>query len=204
MQTRKLMIAWMLALLVPAGAEPASKSMGSHAKRPAGNPEYRSESPLPEGWPKPGPYNQVVMKSYPAYRAAFTADSRPNGGFWKLFKHIQRQDIPMTAPVEMKMDPSNPKVMKMEQMAFLYQSPDVGETGADGDAVEVRDMPAVKVLAYAWQGGRSKGSVAKARAVVDAELAKRKLSATSYRVFGYNSPMMPSAKQTHELQVILK
>ena len=41
------------------------------ALEPPAAPAYVSEAPLPEGWPQPGPYDQVSAKSYPAYRAAF-------------------------------------------------------------------------------------------------------------------------------------
>ena len=37
-------------------------------------PSYQSEAPLPEGWPAPGPYDQVSEKTYPKYRAAVTTE----------------------------------------------------------------------------------------------------------------------------------
>lgn len=193
----------LLAMVSPALCDPASKEGGG---KPAAavEPGYKEESPLPEGWPQPGPFDQVVKKQYPAYRAAFTKEGSPNGSFMKLFRHIQRNQIPMTAPVEMKMDESENKSLQMEQMAFLYQSPEVGKTGADGEEVEVRDVPAMEALSYAWQGSRNDKSTAKAREAIDAELAKQNLKAESYRLLGYNSPFVPRAKQTHELQAILK
>ena len=105
----------------------------------------------------------------------------------------------MTAPVEMKLEGED-----MEEMAFLYQSPEVGKSGGDGEFVEVRDMPAMEVLSFAWQGGRDKESTAKARKVIDAELAKQNLKATGYRLFGYNSPFVPRSRQTHELQAVVE
>jgi hypothetical protein len=181
--------ACLLALLTPAGAAEA---------------KYKEESPLPKGWPEPGPFGEVTRKTYPAYRAAFTKEGGPNGAFMKLFGHIRRQEIPMTAPVEMKMDETGSKGLKMEQMAFLYQSPEVGKTGADGAEIEVRDVPAKETLSYAWQGARDAASTAKAREAIDAELAKQNLKAEEYRLLGYNSPFIPKAKQTHELQAVLK
>lgn len=173
-------------------ADPASKLGGKHHKPAA--PEYRAESPLPEGWPQPGPFNQVVRKKYPAYRAAFTAEAGANGSFMRLFRHIKRNNIPMTAPVVMKLD-------DIEEMEFLYQNKSVGKTGADGEQVEVRDVPALDTLSYAWQGPRSGAD--KARAALDAELAKQNLKATGYRLLGYNSPFVPRGRQTHELQALL-
>lgn len=194
----------LLVTMLPLFAEPASKSDGKSNPAPAAVPKYKEESPLPKGWPEPGPYNQVVRKNYPAYRAAFTKDGSPNGGFWTLFKHIERNKIPMTAPVEMKLDGDEANTAKMEQMAFLYQSPEVGKTGADGADVEVRDVPAKAALSYAWQGARDDASTAKARAAIDAELEKRNLKVSGYRLLGYNSPFVPRSKQTHELQALLK
>lgn len=185
-------------------AEPPSKSDGAKPVTAAAAPKYKEESPLPKGWPEPGPFNQVARKKYPAYRAAFTAEASPNGGFMKLFRHIQRNDIPMTAPVEMKLDEADAKGAKMEQMAFLYQSPEVGKTGADGAEVEVRDVPAKEALSYAWQGPRDKAATARAREAIDAELAKLNLKAEGYRLLGYNSPFVARSKQTHEMQALLK
>jgi hypothetical protein len=191
--------------LLPGMAEPASKSGGFPKKPPAPSaaPKYVSESPLPQGWPQPGLFNQVVRKKYPAYRAAFTAESSPNGGFWRLFKHIERNNIPMTAPVEMKLGQTGTNAAKMEEMAFLYQSPEVGKTGAAGELVEVRDVPAREALSYAWQGPRTGAATDRARAAIDAELARQNLKAAGYRLLGYNSPFVPGDRQTHELQALL-
>jgi hypothetical protein len=195
----------MLAAMIPAGADPISKFEVSPGKSapPAAEAKYISESPLPKGWPEPGPYNQVTRKNYPAYRAAVTAESSPNGGFWRLFKHIGRNNIPMTSPVEMKLDAEDASGMKMEHMAFLYQSPDVGKAGADGKDIEVRDLPALSTLSFTWQGARDKDSVARARKAIDGELAKQNLKASGYRLLGYNSPFISRSKQTYELQALL-
>ena len=189
--------------ILPGAAQPASKHFAKPAG-PASEPIYLSESALPKGWPAPGPFNQVTRKEYPAYRAAFTPSSSPNGGFWTLFKHIKRNGIPMTSPVEMTLKDESGGGMKMEQMGFLYQSPEVGKSGADGEAVSVRDVPALCVLGYTWQGPRGEVEVAKARAAIDEVLAEKKLKAAGYRLFGYNSPSVPRTKQTYELQAILK
>ncbi|NQX02380.1 heme-binding protein [bacterium] len=193
-----------LAAALPLMAQPASKRWDSPAAPAATEPVYLSESALPKGWPAPGPYDRVTRKNYPAYRAAYTPGSSPNGGFWTLFQHIKRNGIPMTSPVEMTMKDESGSAMKMEQMGFLYQSPEVGKPGADGESVSVRDVPALSVLGYTWQGPRGDAEIAKARAAIDAVLAEKKLKATGYRLFGYNSPSVPRKKQTYELQALLK
>ena len=87
------------------------------------------EAPLPEGYPEPGPVGQITIKRYPACRLARTpvADGRPNGreqgnAFMTLFRHIQKNEIAMTAPVEMTYH-AQPAAEPVEtQMAFLYRS----------------------------------------------------------------------------------
>lgn len=169
---------------------------------PAVAPAYVSEAPLPQGWPQPGPYNQVTAKTSPAYRAAFTGGKGQTGSFWTLFMHIKRHDIPMTAPVEMGMQ-ADAGGLRRANMAFLYQSEKVGQTGADGRSVEVRDVPAAKVLSYTWQGRDSAANLATARAALEAELTQRKLTAGAFRLLGYNGPGTPRAKATWELQAVL-
>lgn len=174
------------------------------AQQPGGPaaPAYVSEAPLPEGWPQPGPYNQVSEKTYPAYRAAFTTGKGETGSFWTLFMHIKRNDIPMTAPVEMEMKPTATGLDRAG-MAFLYQNGKVGQPGAASSSVEVRDVAASKVLSYTWQGTDSKANQTTARVALDAALAERKLTATSFRLLGYNGPGTPRAKATWELLAVL-
>ena len=172
------------------------------AVEPPAAPAYVNEAPLPAGWPQPGPYNQVSLKSYPAYRAAFTRNRWQSFGFWTLFAHIKRHQIPMTAPVELTMKTSGEQI-EMSSMAFLYRDAKVGALGADGKRVDVRDVPAAKVLSYTWQGPDSKANVAKAKAAVEAALVERKLGVKPFRLLGYNGPATPQAKRTWELQAVL-
>ncbi len=172
----------------------------SRESRPA--PAYVNEAPLPQGWPAPGPYEQVSEKKYPAYRAAFTNGKGANSAFWTLFGHIKKHDIPMTAPVEMGMEGTDGK-LQQSTMAFLYQNGKVGATGPDGTKVEVRDVPATTTLSYTWQGNDSKENITKARSALDAALEEKKAEAKSYRLLGYNGPGTPRAKRTWELQAVL-
>ena len=105
------------------------------AVEPPAAPAYVNEAPLPAGWPQPGPYNQVSLKSYPAYRAAFTRNRWQSFGFWTLFAHIKRHQIPMTAPVELTMKTSGEQI-EMSSMAFLYRAAKFGslERSASADA----------------------------------------------------------------------
>ncbi len=170
---------------------------------PQAAPAYVDEAPLPQDWPKPGPYDQVSEKTYPAYRAAFTNGKGETSSFWTLFMHIKKHDIPMTAPVEMGMAGEDGK-LEQSSMAFLYQNGKVGTTGPDGAKVEVRDVPAAITLSYTWQGNDSKENIAKARTALDAALVEKKKEAKGFRLLGYNGPGTPRDKRTWELQALLK
>lgn len=167
----------------------------------AGPPSYTSEAPLPKGWPAPGPYNQVAEKNYPKYRAAVTKGSGAFS-FWTLFGHIKKKDIPMTAPVEMKVADKGNTLEKVN-MAFLYQDTGVGTTGSDGKKIEVKDIETSKVLSYTWMGDDSKAKMKEAKAALDAALLKKGVKAESFRMLGYNGPGTPRKKRTYELQAIL-
>ena len=113
-------------------------SLGLHGQeQEVEQPKYVDEAPLPEEWPEPGPYGEVVEKTYPAYRAAFTNGKGERSAFWTLFMHIKKNDIPMTAPVEMPMAEGDEGTLKQDGMAFLYQNGKVGKKGPDGAKVEV-------------------------------------------------------------------
>lgn len=166
-------------------------------------PKYVDEAPLPEGWPMPGPYGEVAEKKYPVYRAAFTGGNGGNGSFWTLFRHIKKNDIPMTAPVEMPMEDRKGRLDEAG-MGFLYQNPSVEPEQRDAEKVEIRDVPAAKALSYAWQGSDSKANVAEAREQLEAELAKQGIEGATFRLLGYNGPGTPRDKRTWELQALLK
>ena len=165
---------------------------------------YLEESPLPKGYPMPGPFGEITKKSYPEYRAAVTSTEGANRGFWTLFRHIKKEDIEMTAPVEMKMGDDGKGGLEMQEMAFLYRHTEQGKTGKDGDKVAVLDLPKVEVLNFAWQGSRSEKFVKEAKAKLIAEAEKQNLKHKGFRLLGYNSPMVPNDKKTHELQLILE
>ena len=162
---------------------------------------YVAEAPLPVGWPAPGPYDKVTEKTYPKYRAAVTKGST-GMSFWTLFSHIKKEEIPMTSPVEMKMEKKGEKMEKVN-MAFLYQTTEVGKAGADGKKIEVKDIETSKALSYAWMGSDSKEQIEKAQKAIEAELTKKGLKAESFRMLGYNGPGTPRKKHTYELQAIL-
>lgn len=156
--------------------------------------EPRIEASLPAGFPRPGKVGEVVVKSYPRYRAA-----RTQGGneFWRLFRHIKSNDVAMTAPVEMTMDEG----LRMVDMAFLYERPGQGAAGSDGD-VSVLDIEAATVLSVGVRGGRGPAAASQAKRVLEAAMEEGGwVPAGPYRMLGYNSPMVPTSERYWELQV---
>lgn len=171
----------------------------------ADTPEIFVEAELPEGFPTPGPAGEVVLKTYPAYRAA-RAEGR--NAFGQLFRHISRHDIAMTAPVEMTLeepDPAEekpPRRVRELDMAFLYADPELGDAGPDG-TVEVIDLPARQALSYGFFGNATPEVVSDAIDRLHAGLDQYPdLTADGPpRLLGYNSPFVPPARRFHEVQL---
>lgn len=115
------------------------------------------DTPLPEGYPDPTPPGAIDLKKYPEVRRAEvsgdgSSQRGQNRGFWPLFRHIQRRDIAMTAPVEMELrDWDGASAPTGWTMAFLYRTADLGPTGNDGDVV-VRDAAPVTVVSIGVRG----------------------------------------------------
>jgi uncharacterized surface protein with fasciclin (FAS1) repeats len=158
----------------------------------------RVEAPMPEGFPAPGRVGRVTEKTYPAYRAARAEGANT---FWTLFDHIKKNDVAMTAPVEMTMEPTGQDGLRMLDQAFLYERPTLGAAGVLGK-VSVLDLPARTVLSIGMRGNPSTADVARARAALEARLAKDGLErAGPFRMMAYNSPMVPAAQRFWELQI---
>lgn len=166
------------------------------------------EADLPVGFPPPTPVHTIEFKQYPAYRLASAPiddGSRSNGAFWKLFQHIQRNDIAMTAPVEVTYEDSVERAgdkPREERMAFLYGTSTLGQLGSDRD-VEVLDVPPLSVVSIGLRGRLSIGRVEDARAELQRWINERpQLQIVGpMRSMGYNSPMVPSSRRLFEVQI---
>lgn len=165
------------------------------------------EAKLPEGFPQPGPTGQVVFKRYPAYRAAWATvatakESNSNSLFGSLFKHIQRNKIAMTAPVEMGYDRDTTTAGPVS-MAFMYADTRMGKLGED-QGVLVKDNPAIDVLSVTVRGSYSsktyEAAVTQLKAYA-AEHAQLYEVAGPPRVLGYNSPFVPWFLRVSEVQL---
>jgi hypothetical protein len=128
---------------------------------------------LPVGYPAPTPPGAVELKRYPSVRRAEYRGSGNNRmgrniGFWPLFRHIQKHDIAMTAPVEMDfhsregvVNPeakTNPDSPASWTMSFLYRTPELNQTGTEGSVV-VTDAAPITVIAVGTRGSYSEDAV---------------------------------------------
>lgn len=172
-------------------------------------PKIYNEAPVPEGWPALTPVGEVRVKTYPAYRAAFItadqAEGSSRGLFRPLFNHIKREDIAMTAPVEMTFDDKGNE----NKMAFLYRTPDMGHAGADekDPRIKIKDVPEQQVASIGVKGGYDAETYNKALKQIKAWLSENKQqwqTAGEPRYLGYNSPFIPSALRYGEVQVPVK
>ena len=162
-----------------------------------------SEATLPEGFPAAGPVNEVIVKTYPAHRLArVRAEGGNNSMFMKLFNHIKRNEIAMTAPVEM----SWPAVGKEpEAMAFLYGKATLGHPGADPNdpQVIIEDIPEITVASIGLRGGYDKATLDRGGRQLEDWLAKAPAwRATGVRrTLAYNSPFVPGFAKYSEVQI---
>lgn len=162
------------------------------------------EAPLPEGFPEPTPVGEIQIKKYPAYRLAKTKTAGAgSGAFWTLFTHIKKQDIAMTAPVEMTYGVGGKERLQSEAMAFLYRSTKQGKPGKD-EKVDVVDVPAGMALSLGMRGDISRARLAEAKAHLDTWLKQHggEYEASGpLRVMGYNSPFVAASKRFTEVEI---
>ncbi len=164
------------------------------------------EAELPRGFPEPTPVLEIRHKSYPAYRLARTSMRGPFGtaAFWRLFNHIDSNDIAMTAPVEMTYEDAGAGVDGVA-MAFLYGAPEIGEPGAR-DGVEVVDVPAMETVAIGCRGWMTDARMAEMRRELEAWIDRRPEfeAAGPLRAMGYNSPRVPADRSYYEVEIPLR
>lgn len=180
---------------------------GTQADDTPPRPMVISEAKLPEGFPKPGPVGTVIVKEYPAYRLARTRSGDGDGGmFMRLFRHIERNEVKMTAPVEMTLPEAGGDAGRGgTAMAFLYASPAIGAPGpdpADGDVV-VEDVPALAVASVGIRGGYGPATFGRGEQQVRAWLRDHPEweAAGPARALAYNSPFVPGVFKYAEVQV---
>ena len=166
----------------------------------------RVEAPVPTGFPAPTPVGVVEIKKLPVYRMAKVANSGMGGNnFFTLFNHIKKNNIEMTAPVEMTMTEKNGKYTE-SSMAFLYQETTLGKVGPQGN-IAVLDTKECMVASIGMRGSPSSENIESAKRWL---IEKIKNAPEAYeiagelKVMGYNSPFMPEKLRYYEVQLPLK
>ncbi len=170
------------------------------------------EAALPEGFPPFTPLHSIEIKLYPDYRLAqadMVSQSRSeNGAFRSLFKHIKRNDIAMTAPVQFDYTRAD-GILAKETMSFLYRRTGLGTTGVDSSdsKVQVIDLPARDYLSLGVRGPVTQAGVMSAHSKLLAWLAAHSdeyEADGSVRAMGYNSPFIPRDRQFFEVQIPIR
>jgi hypothetical protein len=197
-----------------AGAtEPAAGPADGEANM--GRPWMVSEASLPAGFPAPGPINEVIIKTYPAHRMArATAGQGGNRMFMKLFRHIERNEIAMTAPVVMGWGDAKAGEtggndrggdQAPDSMAFLYGKPSLGVAGADpaDPVVVVEDAPETVVVSIGLRGGYDAATMRRGLERLRAWLTEHPewTEAGPPRSLAYNSPFVPGFVKYSEAQI---
>ena len=163
------------------------------------------EAPVPAGFPAPTPVGVVEIKKLPVYRMAKVNNSAGGSNFFTLFNHIKKNNIEMTAPVEMTMAEKNGKYTE-SSMAFLYQETTLGKVGPQGN-VAVLDTTECMVVSVGMRGSPGSENIESARRWL---LEKIKTTPQAFeiagelKVMGYNSPFMPEKLRYYEVQLPLK
>jgi hypothetical protein len=177
------------------------------------------ESPLPDGYPEPTPPGAIDIKTYPSVRRAeFRQESargmtaRMNVGFWPLFNHISRNDIPMTSPVEIEYSGVYNDLTTLEPtadgawtMSFLYRVKSMGPIGQDGP-VKIVDTPEVTVVSTAVRGPYGMSVTRDGMKVLKEWLDGQQEweVAGSPRVFHYNGPSVRDRNKWSEVQIPIR
>lgn len=165
-------------------------------------------APTPLDWPELTPVGTIEVKDYPVYRAAIVENATLGEEgmepmFMELFRHIERNDISMTAPVEMEYDAPRGEAPTMTTMAFLYRRPDLGRAGEEG-AVEVRDLEQQTFVSLGVRGAYTVKTFQRGLKQLDRWIENNRGSwqiAGPPRFLGYNGPVVPKWWRYGEVQV---
>jgi hypothetical protein len=166
-----------------------------------------NEAPRPAGWPALTPVGEVRVQEYPAYRAAEVSEQRlARSGtgplFNELFGHINRNEIAMTAPVDMGYAQPEAERPRVSRMAFVYRDRSIGETGDDGP-VRVEDLPPATFASVGIRGDYTtahfKNGLALLRGYLAAHPEWRAIGEPRY--LGYNGPFVPWLFRYGEVQI---
>lgn len=153
-----------------------------------------------EAYPRTAP-GDLELKTLPAARWMRTESSKDyfaadNGLFMKLFRYIDSNKIPMTAPVEAGIKPGT-MVFYMDEASAKRS--DLAET----PQVKLSSVPERRVAAIGIRGSYSRENYDEALAELRAWLEKRtdvKAAGEPYAVY-WNSPFVPFFLKQSEVHI---
>jgi hypothetical protein len=164
-------------------------------------------APTPYGWPELTPIGEVAIREYPAYRAAEVAEvdldrSGMQPLFMALFDHIKTNEIAMTAPVDMGYADADGAQPRMERMAFVYRSREIGQTGGNGPVV-VEDLPPTTYASVGVRGRYTTANFKRGLTLLEGYLAAHEewRAIGEPRYLGYNGPLTLWFLRYGEVQV---
>ena len=124
---------------------PQQRTATDHAAVAMPAQRYR-EAPLPAGFVEPAMLMQPMLQTVPAHRAVEAQT------FSQCFRHIKRNDIPMTAPVVMAMESDGDALPRsMKHMRFVFPDAQT-ESPVTVPGASVVDVPEKEVLVMYMQG----------------------------------------------------
>ena len=156
-----------------------------------------------EAYPRTSP-GVCEVKSLPAARLMLTESaegyfSKNNQMFGKLFSYIRTNDLPMTAPVEARMQPG---VMVFYMDSASAVRPDLRPNAE----VKLQDVPARLVAAIGIRGSYSEENYTEALATLKDWLQKQKdfeANGEPYAVY-WNSPFVPFFFKQSEVHIPIR
>ncbi len=155
-----------------------------------------------EAYPRTAP-GDLELKTLPAARWMRTESANDyfagdNGLFMKLFRYIDSNKIPMTAPVEAGIKPGT-MVFYMDEASA--KRADLAET----PQVKLSSVPERRVAAIGIRGSYSRENYEEALTELKAWLAKRtdvKAAGEPYAVY-WNSPFVPFFLKQSEVHILV-
>ena len=144
------------------------------------------------------PVGKIVVLDLPPRTALETTSGEPyfsssDGMFRRLFRYIQKNDIKMTTPVEVDINPG--------KMRFFVGSKDTQRKGVGDQNVDVTNLKARKVLSIGVRGGYTEGNFITNKKKLLKWLRKNsdyKAAGKAFAVY-WNGPFMPGFLKRSEI-----
>jgi hypothetical protein len=171
-------------------------------------------APLPQGFPSPTPEGKIEVKQYPTYRAAtvrYSGDlsQAASSAFGPLYRHIESNDISMTAPVEARYPVGTLEGMPDKRgeadVSFLYRDTNISPEKIAPD-IRVEDVEPMTVVSLGLRGSYDYDSYQQniERLQQWLEAHSEWIAVGAPRRFFYDAPYVPDPLKRSEIQVPIR